>query len=298
MTNAIRTSVMLKTLAKTLAKTLTGVAAIGLIAVAAPAMADGGAKHPRSGGFTFQGPFGTFDQGQLQRGYKVYREVCAACHSMNLLSFRTLGEPGAPFYDRHAPSAAENPWVKALAAEIEVSDIDSETGEPIRRPAIAADHFPNPYPNATAAAAGNGGAAPPDLSVIVKARHDGANYVYSLLSGYGPAPAGLQIAPGQNYNPYMPGDLTPFWSGDHDHVPPGGFIAMAAPLSDGIVSYDDGSPETIDQYAKDVATFLAWASEPKQIERKRTGFGVMIFLVLFAGVTYASYRRLWAGIAH
>lgn len=290
-----RTSAMLKTL-------IGAFAVAGLIAAASPTLAaGGGGKHPRSGGFSFQGPFGTFDQGQLQRGYKVYREVCAACHSMDLLSFRSLGERGGPFYspDRHfAPNAAENPWVKALAAEVEVNDIDSETGEPIRRPAIAADRFPNPYPNPVAAAAGNGGAAPPDLSVMVKARHDGANYVYSLLSGYVPAPAGLQMAPGQNYNPYMAGDLTPFWSGDKDHVPPGGFIAMAAPLSDGMVTYDDGSPETIDQYARDVAAFLAWAAEPNQVERKRTGFGVMIFLVLFAGVTYASYRRLWAGIAH
>lgn len=293
MTSRIDTSAMLKTLAGL-------AAAAGLIALAAPAEASGGAHHPRSGGFSFQGPLGTFDQAQLQRGYKVYREVCSACHSMDMMSFRSLAEPGGPFYsgDRHfAPSPAENPWVKALAAEIEVPDIDSETGEPIRRPATPADRFPHPYPNATAAAAANGGAAPPDLSVMAKARHGGADYIYSLLSGYRTPPEGLQIRPGQYYNPYMAGDLTPFWSGE-GHVPAGGFIAMPPPLRDGQVSYDDGTAQTVDQYAKDVAAFIAWASEPKQIQRKQTGIGVMIFLLLFAGVTYASYRRIWAGVAH
>jgi len=286
--------------AVTLIKTLCASAvAIGLIAVAAPAAAEGaGAHHPRSGGFSFEGPFGTFDQGQLQRGYKVYKEVCAACHSMNMLSFRTLGEPGGPFYDAEAESPADNRFVKALAAEATVPDIDTETGEPITRPGVAADHFPRPYPNATAAAAANGGAAPPDLSVMAKARHDGANYIYSLLSGYKDAPAGLQIRPGQYYNPYMAGDLTPFWTGDPEHVPAGGFIAMPAPLSDGQVTYDDDAPQTVDQYSKDVAAFIAWASEPKAVQRKQAGFGVMIFLLLFAGLTYASYRRIWKGIAH
>lgn len=286
--------------AVTLIKTLCASAvAIGLIAAAAPAAAEGGgAHHPRSGGFSFEGPFGTFDQGQLQRGYKVYKEVCAACHSMDMLSFRTLGEPGGPFYDKDAESPADNRFVKALAAEATVPDIDAETGEPITRPGVAADRFPNPYPNATAAAAANGGAAPPDLSVMAKARHDGANYMYSLLSGYKDAPAGLQIRPGQYYNPYMAGDLTPFWTGDPEHVPAGGFIAMPKPLSDGQVTYDDGSPQTVDQYSKDVAAFIAWASEPKAVQRKQTGFGVMIFLLLFAGITYASYRRIWKGVAH
>jgi ubiquinol-cytochrome c reductase cytochrome c1 subunit len=276
------------------------VAALSLVAVAAPAgAAGGGAKHPRSGGFSFEGPFGTFDQAQLQRGYKVYREVCAACHGMDLMSFRNLGQPGGPFYDSHFKGGpADNPYVRVLAAEVQVADIDSETGEPIMRPATPADRFPNPSANATAAAGANGGAAPPDLSVMAKARHDGANYIYSLLSGYVPAPEGLQIAPGQYYNPYMAGDLSPFWTGDPDHVPPGGFIAMPKPLADGQVTYDDGSPQTVDQYAKDVAAFIAWASDPHATERKRTGMGVLAFLVIFAGLTYASYRRIWKGIAH
>ena len=285
--------------AVTFIKTLSAVvAAIGLIAVAAPAAAQhAGPEHPHSGGYSFDGPFGTFDQGQLQRGYKVYKEVCASCHSMNMLSFRTLGERGGPFWDEHAESAADNRFVKALAAEAQVPDIDAETGEAIMRPGTAADHFPRPYPNATAAAAANGGAAPPDLSVMAKARHGGADYIYSLLAGYKPAPAGLQIREGQHYNPFMAGDLTPFWKGQ-GHVPPGGFIAMPAPLRNGQVTYDDGSPQTVDQYAKDVAAFIAWASEPKAVQRKQAGLGVMIFLLLFAGLTYASYRRIWNGVAH
>jgi len=282
---------------RTMKKTLVLIAAAVGLAMASPAMAAGGAKHPRSGGYTFDGPFGSFDQGQLQRGYKVYREVCASCHGMDMLHFRTLAEPGGPFYDAHQANPAANRFVKALAAEIQIADIDSETGEAIMRDGIAADRFPHPYPNATAAAAGNGGAVPPDLSVITKARHGGADYIYSLLTGYTDAPAGLQIRDGQHYNPYMPGDMTPFWTGQ-GHVPEGGFIAMPPPLSDGQVTYDDGTTQTVDQYAKDVSAFLAWASEPKQVQRKQAGVGVMIFLFLFAGVTYMSYRQIWKGVGH
>lgn len=273
--------------------------AVAGLALAAPAAeAAGEAKKPRDIAFSFEGPFGTFDQGQLQRGYKVYREVCAACHSMNLLSFRNLAEDGGPFWDPHVDNPNENRFVRALAAEFEIADIDSETGEPVRRPGTPADAFPDPYPNATAAAAGNGGAVPPDLSVMAKARKGGADYIYSLLSGYQPAPAGLRIASGQHYNPYMPGDLTPFWEGDHDKVPYGGFIAMAQPLRDGQVTYDDDAPETIDQYSRDVAAFIAWASDPKAVERKRTGIAVLAYLAIFAGLTYASYRQIWRNVKH
>ncbi|MEN5168352.1 cytochrome c1 [Brevundimonas pondensis] len=272
-------------------------AALGLAATAAPALAAGGAKHPRSGGFSFEGPFGTYDQGQLQRGYKVYKEVCASCHSMNLVHFRNLGDKHGPFWNPEYPNPNDNPVVKALAKESQVPDIDSETGEALMRDATTADKFPNPYPNATAAAAANGGAAPPDLSVMAKARHDGANYIYSLLSGYGAPPKGLKMTSAQHYNPYMAGDLTPFWEGE-GHAPPGGFIAMPAPLRAGQVTYDDGTEATVDQMAKDVAAFIAWTSEPKATERKQMGFGVIIFLLLFAGVTYASYRRIWKGVAH
>jgi ubiquinol-cytochrome c reductase cytochrome c1 subunit len=213
------------------------------------------------------------------------------------MHFRNLGDKHGPFWNPKYPNPNDNPVVKALAKEAQVPDIDSETGEALMRDATTADKFPNPYPNATAAAAANGGAMPPDLSVMAKARHDGANYIYSLLSGYVTPPAGLKMTSAQHYNPYMAGDLTPFWEGE-GHVPPGGFIAMPAPLRAGQVSYDDGTEATVDQMAKDVAAFIAWTSEPKATERKQMGFGVIIFLLLFAGITYASYRRIWKGVAH
>ncbi|MBJ7485289.1 cytochrome c1 [Brevundimonas sp.] len=280
-------------------KTIALVAAVaGLTVAAAPALAEGGAHHMKEPGFSFEGPFGTFDQAQLQRGYKVYREVCAACHSMNLLHFRDLGIPGGPFYDEHAENPAANRFVKAIAAEAQVAAIDTETGESMMRPGIAADKFPSPYPNHTAAAAANGGAAPPDLSVMAKARHGGANYIYSLLTGYDTPPAGLKMTSTQHYNAYMAGDLTPFMP-QGAHVPPGGFIAMPNPLaSDGLVTYDDGTVASKDQMAKDVSAFIAWASEPHAVERKQAGFGVLAFLLLFTGITYVSYRRIWKGIAH
>ncbi|MDX5332266.1 MAG: cytochrome c1 [Caulobacteraceae bacterium] len=272
-------------------------AALGLALVAGPALAAGNAKHPRDVDFSFEGPFGRFDQGQLQRGYKVYREVCAACHGMQLVSFRNLGQKGGPFYDPDYPNPNDNPYVRTIAAEYQISDIDSETGDVIQRPGTSADRFPNPYPNEAAARAGNGGALPPDLSVIVKARHYGAEYIYSLLSGYVDPPEGLQVSPGQYYNPYMPGDLHAFWTGE-GHAPKGGFIAMPPQLAPDKVTFDDGTPSTIEQQAKDVAAFLAWASEPKMEERKAFGMGAMIYLVIFAGLLYASYRRIWRNVAH
>jgi ubiquinol-cytochrome c reductase cytochrome c1 subunit len=288
----------LKTSMFSMKKTLVLIAAAAGLALSTPAMAAGGEGHAlRDGGFSFDGPFGAFHQGQLQRGYKVYREVCASCHSMNLMHFRTLAEPGGPFYDSHQASPAENRFVKALSKEFQIPDIDTETGEALMRDGTAADRFPNPYPNATAAAAANGGAAPPDLSVMAKARHGGANYIYSLLMGYSAPPAGLQMRPGQYYNEYMAGDLTPFMP-DGAHVPPGGFIAMPNPLRAGQVTYDDGTAASVDQMSKDVAAYIAWASDPKQVARKQAGVGVLIFLFLFAGVTYMSYRRIWRGVAH
>lgn len=270
--------------------------ALALTLSAAPTLASTGAEHPRepSGGFSFEGPFGRFDQGQLQRGYRVYKEVCASCHSMQLLSFRDLGQPGGPFWYERYPNPNENPYVKAIAGEFEVNDIDNESGDTIKRKAVPADRFPSPYANAVAAAAANGGAPPPDLSVMAKARHGGARYIYSLLTGYRAAPAGLTISPTQHYNPWFPGDLTSAWSGDHRHVPPGGVIAMPAPLtSEGQVTYDDGTKPTVDQMSQDVAAFIAWASEPKATERKSLGVSVMLYLLLFAGLTFLSYRRIW-----
>ena len=288
----------LQTNIRAMKKTLVLIAAAaGLTLAAQPAMAAGEAHALRNGGFSFEGPFGSFDRNQLQRGYKVYREVCASCHSMDLMHFRTLAEPGGPFFDADQASPAENRFVKALAKDVQIADIDTETGEAIMRDGTAADRFPNPYPNATAAAAANGGAAPPDLSVMAKARHGGANYIYSLLTGYEAVPTGLQIRSGQYYNAYMAGDLTPFMP-EGAHVPPGGFIAMPAPLSDGQVTYDDDTVASVDQMARDVAAYITWASDPRLVQRKQAGVGVLIFLLIFAGVTYVSYRRIWNGIAH
>ncbi|HEY8574268.1 cytochrome c1 [Phenylobacterium sp.] len=273
-------------------------AALGLALTAGPAAAATHPEHPHQLGWSFQGPFGKFDKAQLQRGYKVYREVCASCHAMNLMYFRNLGQKGGPFFDEKYPNPNDNPYVKALAAEIQVNDIDSETGDTIQRPATSADRFPSPFPNEAAARASNGGAMPPDLSVIIKARHDGPNYVYSVLTGYANPPPGLTVAPGQFYNPYYPGDLAAYWKGDHHSVPKGGFIGMPPPLGTGKVTFDDGAPSTVAQQAKDVTAFLTWASEPKMEERKAFGLAAMIYLLLFTVLLWFSYKRIWRNVAH
>ena len=274
-------------------------AALGLAVLAAPAaQAAGGALPPKHVEFSFEGPFGKFDQAELQRGYKVYREVCSACHSMNLMYFRNLGQKGGPFYDPKYKNPNDNPYVKSIAKDYQIKDIDSETGDVIDRPGTSADKFPSPFPNEAAARASNGGAYPPDLSVMAKARHAGPQYIYSLLTGYKNPPAGLKVGAGQHYNPYMAGDVTASWSGPHDKGPPGGFIAMAPPLAAGQVTFDDGTKSTLEQQAKDVAAFIAWASEPKMEERKAFGMAAMIYLFIFAGLLYASYRKIWKNVAH
>jgi ubiquinol-cytochrome c reductase cytochrome c1 subunit len=274
-------------------------AALGLALIAGPATAAGGHPEPlKQVTWGFEGPFGKFDTAQLQRGYKVYREVCASCHAMSLLSFRNLGEKGGPFYDEHYKNPNDNPYVKALAADLQVNDIDSETGDVIQRAGTPADRFPSPFANEAAARASNGGAMPVDLSVITKARSGGPRYIYSLLTGYNPPPAGLRVAPGSNYNLYMPGDLTAFWDGDAHHVPKGGFLAMPPPLAADKVSFDDGTKSTVEQQAKDVTAFLTWAAEPKMMERKQFGLGAMIYLLLFSVLLWFSYRRIWRNVAH
>lgn len=261
--------------------------AAALVLVGGPALASTGTAAPRDVAYSFEGPFGTFDQAQLQRGYKVYREVCSACHSMNLLSFRNLGDRGGPFYNpefspAHGKTSNDNPVVKALAADAQVADIDSETGDVIKRPGTPADRFPAPFANEAAARASNGGALPPDLSVIAKARHGGAEYIASLMQGYGEPPAHTHAVPGKHYNAYFPG----------------GFIGMAPPLADDKVSFDDGAKSTLRQQAEDVGAFLMWAAEPKMEERKQMGLAVVIFLVLFSGLLYASYRQVWRNESH
>lgn len=282
---------------------IAAVAGLLTAGVAGSALAAGHPLPAKEVKWSFDGPFGKFDQAQLQRGYKVYREVCSACHAMSLVSFRNLGDKGGPFYDekysaKHGKTSNDNPYVKAIAKDYEVADIDSETGDAIKRPATPADRFPSPFANEAAARASNGGALPPDMSLLAKAREEGPNHIYSILVGYKEPPAGLKIGPGQHYNPYMPGDLTSYWSGDHKHVPPGGFIAMAPPLKAGQVTFDDGTPSTLDQQAKDVSAFLMWAAEPKMDERKQTGFAVILYLLLFSGLLYASYRKVWKNESH
>jgi len=281
-------------------KSLTAAAVAGLafLSFGAEPAAAASAQKPIDAGFTFEGPLGKFDRAALQRGYKVYAEVCAACHGMDLLYYRNLAQRGGPFYDPRYPNPNDSPYAKALAEMVEVRDIDPDTGDEIFRAATPADHFRNPFPNEAFARASNGGALPPDMSVITKARIGGANYVYSLMVGYVDPPEGLEVPPGQYYNAFMPGDLGAYWSGPRDQVPYGGFLAMPQMLLPDMVTYDDGTPATVDQMARDVTTFLAWASEPKQEERKQIGWAVMAYLLIFAGLTYASYRRIWRNVAH
>jgi ubiquinol-cytochrome c reductase cytochrome c1 subunit len=259
---------------------------------------------PRTGqGFHFDGPLQNHytdkGQAQLQRGYKVYHEVCSSCHGMKLLHFRDLGAQGGPFWDPKYPDKPnDNPVVKAIAADFQISDVDTSTGDIIKRKGIPADPMPSPYPNDYAAANSNGGAVPPDQSDLAKAREGGAEYIYSILTGYRDAPAGLKITGTQHYNPWMPGDVTSYWTGDPKHVPKGGFIAMPPPLKDGLVKFDDGTKSTVDQEAQDVAAFLDWASDPHAGERKQTGIAVMAYLLLLAGLCYLSYRRIWRNVSH
>lgn len=285
-------------------KILVAVAAAGMLAVAGagPTMAEEAAHNaaepthfpilkPKEQKWSFAGPFGTYDKGQLQRGLKVYKEVCSACHSMNLVAFRSLEGLGY-----------SEGQIKALAAEYTVQDGPNADGEMFERPGVPTDHFPSPYPNKEAAAASNNGAPPPDFSLIAKARgvergfptfifdiftqyaENGPDYIYSLLTGYEEQPpAGMEIPEGTHYNPY-------FIAGKS--------LAMAQPISDGQVTYDDGSPETVDQYAHDIAAFLMWAAEPHLEARKQTGFGVMAFLLLFAGMVYMVKRKVWSQVPH
>lgn len=274
-----------------------GVAGLLVAATAAPAFA-AHAPEPRDVHFSFEGPLGKFDRAALQRGFKVYQEVCSACHSMSLMSYRNLAQKGGPFFDEKYPNPNDSPYAKAIAAEAMVPTIDEETGDAITRPATPADNFRAPFANIEAAKAANGGAPPPDLSLIVKAREGGAAYIYSLLTGYGDPPKGLTVAPGQYFNHYMAGDVSGSWSGPKDQVPHGGFLAMGFQLPEGRVTFDDGTKSTTDQMAHDVTTFLAWAAEPHAEERKETGLAVMIYLIIFAGIMYVSYRRIWRNVAH
>lgn len=259
------------------------------------ALASSGGRHPEDPHFSFEGPFGTFDQAQLQRGYKVYREVCSSCHSMSLMSYRNLGQKNGPFYDEKYKNPNDNPIVKQIASEYEVDTIDGETGDVVQLKAAPSDTFKAPFVNNEAAMASNNGAYPPDLSVITKARTGGARYIYSFLKGFEEPPVGLDVAPGQYYNPYVNGVLATQWKGDPHHVPEGGIVAMPPQLTDDRVTYDDGTKATVDQQAQDVAAFLEWASDPHATERKQMGVAVLLYLLLFSFVLYGAYATVWKG---
>jgi ubiquinol-cytochrome c reductase cytochrome b/c1 subunit len=272
---------------------LAAVVAISISGVAPTIAADDhGATQPLRQKWSFWGPVGTYDQAQLQRGFKVYREVCSVCHGLNLLSFRNLGQPGGPGY-----SEAQ---VKQIASEYKVQDGPNDQGEMFERDGRPADRFPPPWPNENAARA-RYNAVPPDMSVIAKARgyergfplfivdalpgfsyqEHGVDYVVALLKGYkDKPPSGVTLAAGGNYNEYFPGHS----------------IAMPPPLTDGRVDYTDGTKNDLDQQAKDVAAFMMWAAEPHLEARKRIGFQVMIFLLIFAGLMYFTKKRVWRDV--
>jgi ubiquinol-cytochrome c reductase cytochrome c1 subunit len=284
-----------------MARPLSLIAAVfaGALGLAGPALADSTQAPPPAVHWSFEGPFGSYDQAQLQRGYKVYREVCSSCHSMNMVAFRNLADPGGPFWDPKFPNPNDNPVAKTIAADYQVADVDHDTGDIIKRPGTTADYFPAPFANEYAARASNGGALPPDMSLLAKAREGGAAYIYGIVTGdTAAAPHGLIMPVGKYYDPYIAGDMSAYWKGDPAKTPVGGFIAMPPPLTAGKVSYDDGTKATLRQEAMDVAAFLQWASDPKMEERKEMGAGVMIFLLLFSGVLYASYRRAWRHVGH
>jgi ubiquinol-cytochrome c reductase cytochrome c1 subunit len=238
--------------------------AVGVFSFGVMAASD--AKHPIQKQWTFEGPAGYVDKQAAQRGFQVYKEVCSACHGVKLLAFRNMQELGF--------SEAE---VKALASSYQVQDGPNEEGDMFERAGLPSDRFPSPYANEQQGRALNNGAYPPDLSLMIKARPDGANYVYSLLTGYTQAPDNVELLEGQYYNPYMAG----------------GKIAMPAPLSDGQVTYMDGTEATIDQMSSDVVHFLQWAAEPEMQKRKSLGLKVMAFLVVMTIIFYLTKRRVW-----
>jgi ubiquinol-cytochrome c reductase cytochrome c1 subunit len=222
--------------------------------------------------WTFKGLFGKFDRASLQRGYQVYTEVCAACHSMKYLSYRNLSEKGGPEF-----SVAQ---AKAIAASFEVTDGPNSDGEMFSRPGKLSDKFVMPYENIKAAEAANGGAYPPDMSVLVKARGGGVDYIYSLLQGYEEAPSEMILDEGVHYNKYMYGNK----------------IKMSAPLSDGIIEYLDGTNASVEQMSKDVTTFLMWAAEPSLEARHQMGFKAIVYLIILTILVYFSMKRIWSRI--
>ena len=222
--------------------------------------------------WTFKGLFGKYDRASLQRGYQVYTEVCAACHSMQYLSYRNLAEPGGPEFTEEE--------AKFIAASFEVLDGPNSDGEMFTRPAKLSDKFVMPYDNVEASKAANGGAYPPDMSVLAKARKGGADYIYSLLLGYDDPPADIKLDDGVYYNKYMYGNK----------------IKISAPLSDGIIEYSDGTEATQEQMAKDITTFLMWSAEPHLETRHKTGFRVIVYLIILSILVYLTMKKIWSRV--
>lgn len=262
---------------------------------AMPAHAAGGGAEIPEQHWHHDGPLGTYDKQALQRGLQVYLEVCAACHSMEQLSYRHLSKLGY-----------SEGQVKTIAARYTVMDGPNDEGEMFERPAKPSDRFVSPYPNEKAARYANGGAYPPDMSLLAKARAGGADYLFAILTGYADPGPEFDLRDGQYYNKYFPGDMTPNlkdeFLDEEGHpkegveVPHGGTLAMAPPLSDGQVVYSDGTEASVEQAARDVAQFLAWASEPDMEDRKRMGIKVLLYLIVFAGIMYAVKRKVWSDV--
>lgn len=261
---------------------LLGASLVAMPAAFAQDESGGPIPHP---GWSFDGPFGTFDRAALQRGFEVYQNVCSNCHSLNLVTYDDLGPNGLS-----GGLGYTEDQVKAIAAEKQVTDGPNDQGEMFQRPGRPADHFVPPFPNDQANRAAHNGALPPDLSLIVKERagglgampweDSGPDYVYGILTGFKPTPAGVKLRPGMNYNVYFPGHQ----------------IAMPQPLTDNSVTFADGTKATLPQEAHDVVTFLAWASEPKMEERKRIGAKAVLFLLVMTGVLYGTKRKIWADL--
>jgi len=239
----------------------------GLLAFAPGSALAATSAKPEARDWSFHGLFGTYDRGALQRGFQIYREVCAACHSLRFVAYRNLAGIGLG-----------EDQIKAVAAEYEVTDGPNDEGEMFSRPARPSDRFVAPFANDNAARASNNGALPPDLSLMTKARKGGADYVYGILTGYkAEASAGVKLGDGMNYNLYFPAHQ----------------IAMAPPLADDAVEYPDGTKPTLNQLSEDVTTFLNWAAEPELEERKRMGVKVLLFLIVLTAMLYALKRQVW-----
>ncbi|HYF08514.1 MAG TPA: cytochrome c1 [Acetobacteraceae bacterium] len=245
-------------------------AVAGAVAAAAPAARAAGESVPiPDTRFSFEGIFGTFDRASAQRGFQVYQQVCAACHAMRLVAYRNLRELGLSDQE-----------VRAIAASVQILDGPNDEGQMVERPGRPSDRFRRPFANQQAARAANNGAYPPDLSVITKARVGGADYLYALLTGYSDPPAGTTLMEGMHYNRYYPGHQ----------------IAMAPPLNEGGVEFHDGTRATVEQMARDVTTFLAWAAEPELETRRAMGVRILLFLAVLGGLVYAVKRKIWAQV--